>query len=309
MWDVQNKLPTVYAQYKYDNRWEFNFINDYKFKNLVLTGDQTHYQISNNKTYSLQRNNLLNYWEDQLRVHSGVTYSKDQLERLPDIPVHIPPEAIELLELPREELTIGGAITFDNREYYLDIDGVGWGHYVDFIAEKNIWETDYQGEKYQTQWRGTWDLPGRATLLTRLSAGYSTDSAKRFSVGGNNLHEEIRLFNRNAQAIRGYDDLAQFGHYYATQRIELNTWFTDLSHNFGLLPAGVGNVSGKLFADSGAAWDSNRSYKQLTGVGGEITLGVILGYNYNIPISLGYAYGLDDVKGKSYLYLNFTSLY
>ena len=309
LWDVQNKLPSIFAQYKFDNRWEVNFINDYKFKNLILTGDLTHYQISNSKTYSLQRNNILNYNEDKLRLHAAVTYAKDQLERLPDIPAHIPPQAIELLSLPREELTIGAAITFDNREYYLDVDGVGWGHYVDFIFEKNIWETDYEGQKYQTQWRGTWDLPGRTTLLTRIAAGYSTSGAKRFSIGGNSLQEEIRLFNRSAQAIRGYDDLSQFGHYYSTQRLELSTWFTDLSHNFGLFPAGVGNVSGKLFADSGSAWDSNRSYKQLTGIGGEVTLGVILGYNYNIPISLGYAYGLDDVKGRSYLYLNFSSLY
>ena len=309
LWDVQNKLPTILAQYKFDNRWELNFINDYKYKNIMLDHSSPRYQITKDRKYSLQRNNILNYWEDQLRLHAGISYSTDKLERLPEIPPNTPPQTIDLLLQERDELTVGLAFTFNNQQHYLDVDGVGSGHYIDFIFEKNIWETDFAGQKYQGQWKGVWDLPGRATLLTRLAGGYSTTSAKRFSVGGNNLLEESQLFNRSAQTIRGYDDLSQLGHNYLAQRAELYMWIGNISHNFGLLPAGVGDVSGKLYVDSGSAWDKDRTFKQLTGVGGELQLDTILGYNYILPISIGYAYGLDDIKGIGYFYMNFSSMY
>ena len=151
--------------------------------------------------------------------------------------------------------------------------------------------------------RGTWDLPGRTTLTARLAAGYADEGAKSFRLGGNDLFEESRLFGRDTQALRGYDDSVQRGHRYATQRLELETWLTRFERNWSLYPVGLGDLSGSLFVDSGAAWSSGATADQLTGIGAQMTLEARLGYNLTLPVTLGYAYGLDSEVGKEQIYL------
>jgi len=76
-----------------------------------------------------------------------------------------------------------------------------------------------------------------------------------------------------------------------------------------LLPIGLGDIAGSLFIDSGSAWDKNNSYNPITGIGAQLQIEFKLGYNYELPISFGYAYGTDRTLGKNYLYLNFGSNY
>ncbi len=196
-------------------------------------------------------------------------------------------------------------MTFDNREAYLNVPGVGWGHYLDVVAETNdLLDSDYEGQKYQAQWKGTWDLPGRTTLTARLGAGYADDDAKTFRLGGKDLFEESRLFGRDTQALRGgYDDSVQRGHRYATQRLVLETWLGRVERNWSLYPVGLGDLSGSVFIDSGAAWDSGEDRNQLTSVGAEFTFEAKLGYNLTLPVTLGYAHGLDSDQGKDEVYL------
>jgi len=203
------------------------------------------------------------------------------------------------------ETLAGLALTYDNRETYLNVPGIGWGHYFDVVAETNeLFNSDFEGQKYQAQWQGTWDLPGRTTLSARLGAGYADDEAKSFRLGGSDLFEESRLFGRDTQALRGYDESVQRGHRYATQRLELKTWLTRFERNWSLYPVGLGDLSGSVFVDSGASWDSGDDIKQLTGVGVQMTLEAKLGYNLTLPITLGYAYGLDNEEGKDQVYLS-----
>lgn len=307
LWDAKNEQASYVFQYRYDNRWMFAYTQDYNFNNLTPEESIANYQISNSQVFVLQRDNIFNLWEDKLSFHAGLTYSIDKLTSTPDIATKL---ATSMEQKERdEELTLGLAFTYDNREYYLNVPGTGWGHYFDFTFEENVFKTDFSGQKYQTQWHFTFDLPQRFTLLTRLAAGYSTDQAKQFSVGGNNLGEEMRLFDRSQQSIRGYDDLAQQGHIYATQRIELNTSLSHNDRNFGLFPLGLGAISGKVYIDSGSAWDKGESPEILVGAGAQIEVEFKLGYNYALPISLGYAHGFDDLKGKNYFYMNFGSTY
>ena len=303
-WDVVNEQASYVFQY--NNRWTFAYTQDYNFDNLTPEAETANYEISKSQVYLLQRNNIFNAWEDKLGFHSGVTYSLDDVISTPNV---ITPQPTSTESVNTEELTLGLAFTYDNREYYLNVPGTGWGHYFDFTYEQNIVGIDFSGQKYQTQWHFTFDLPKRFTLMTRLAAGYSTDEAKRFSLGGNNLNEEMRLFDRNQQSIRGYDDLAQLGHIYATQRIELNALLERFEQNFGLFPLGMGDIAGKVFIDSGAAWDSGETPQNLIGIGAQVQVEFKLGYNYTLPITFGYASGLDTVQGKDYLYMNFGSSY
>ncbi|WP_022941805.1 hypothetical protein [Psychromonas hadalis] len=305
LWDVKNKLGSYLFEYRYDNRWAIAYLHDYKFKNVSLDKLNPHYQISSNQTYVAQRNHIFSAWEDKLSFHAGISMSFDSLFYQPTNIQQTEPT----FDIDATEITTGIALTFDNREYYFNVPDVGWGHYYDFTFEENILNSDFNGQKYQTQWRVTWDLPGRITILTRLSAGYSSDDAKRYSLGGNNLKQEMNLFDRNSQAIRGYDDVALVGHVYATQRIEINSLLMRFERNWGLFPLGMGDIAGTVFVDSGSAWDVGEKYDPITGFGAQIQLEFKLGYNYALPINLGYAYGTDDALGKDYFYLNFGSAY
>ncbi|PKF63380.1 hypothetical protein CW745_00560 [Psychromonas sp. psych-6C06] len=304
LWDTRNALASYAVEYRYDNRWSASYFRDYKFKNTSLLASLPEYQITTNQTYTLQRKHLLSAWEDKLNLHAGISLSISSLYSQPD-------KIAQRFTIPEQakEITTGLAMTFDNQQYYLNVPAVGWGHYFDLTFEENILSSDFSGQKYQTQWRGTWDLPGRITLLTRLAAGYSSDDAKRYTLGGNDLKNEMSLFDRNSQAIRGYNDIALAGHHYATQRLELNSWLGRFERNWQVLPIGMGDIAGTIFADSGSAWDSGRHFKQITGVGAQLNIEFKLGYNYSLPINIGYAYGTDESLGKDYLYLNFGSTY
>lgn len=306
LWDLVYEQASYVFKYQYDNRWTLSYTQDYNFDNLTPDLDDANYEISQTQVYLLQRDNIFNAWEDKFGFHSGLTYTKDKVVSTPDVEAMVPEGTITD---SANELTLGLGITFDNREYYLNVPGTGWGHYFDLTFEENIIKADFSGQKIQSQWLFTFDLPKRFTLLTRLAGGYADADAKPFAVGGNHLTEEMRLFDRSQQSIRGYDDLTQLGHIYTTQRLELNAFLGRFEQNFGLFPLGMGDIAGKLYMDSGTAWDKGESAELLVGVGAQIEFEFKLAYNYQLPITFGYAQGLNKNLGKNYLYINFGNSY
>lgn len=298
-WDVDNELADVNLSYLYDNRWMAAISSSHSYDKLTFENNSG-YRITRDDDFLLQRNHIVTAFEDQLSLHAGGVLDKESLVSQPDF------SSMIAYRESNETLT-GLALTFDNREGYLNVPGIGWGHYLDVVAETNaLFNSDFEGQKYQAQWKGTWDLPGRTTLTARLAGGYADDEAKSFRLGGNDLFEEVRLFGRDTQALRGYDESVQRGHRYATQRLELKTWLARVERNWSLYPVGLGDLSGSVFVDSGAAWDTGEDRKQLTGVGAQITVEAKLGYNLTLPITLGYAYGLDNEQGKDEVYLTIS---
>jgi hypothetical protein len=301
-WDFDNDVANFNVGYRYDNRWLFAYERSHNFEtfiqNTASDNEVTSRRITQDDNILLQRNHIFTAWEDDLALHAGITWEKESLVSEPSI-TNLPPYR------SADESLFGFALTFDNRETYLNVPGIGWGHYADFTVETNaLFDGDYSGEKYQGQWRGTWDFPGRTTLTGRLGFGYADDSAKSFRLGGTDLLEESRLFGRDTQALRGYDESAQRGHRYATQRLELETWLSRLERNWGLYPVGVGDISGSVFIDAGAMWNESNDIKQLTGAGLQITIETKLGYGLTLPVTFGYAHGFDDDLGKEQFYLN-----
>ncbi|WP_064607345.1 hypothetical protein [Photobacterium sp. J15] len=298
-WDVDNEVADLNILYQYDNRWLMTLESTHDFDKFTQ-GNRTDYRITREDSVLLQRSHIFNAFEDQLSLHAGGVLDKESLVSEPDFASTTFRETNEAL--------MGLAVTFDNREAYLNVPGTGWGHYVDLVAETNdVFDGDYDGQKYQAQWVATWDLPGRTTLTARLAGGYADDEAKSFRLGGNDLSEEAPLFGRDTQALRGYDESAQRGHRYATQRLELKTWLNRFERNWSLYPVGLGDLSGAVFVDSGAAWDAGKDRKQLTGAGVEITLEAKLGYNLTLPITVGYGHGFDSKLGKDEVYLSVVS--
>ncbi|PSW20522.1 hypothetical protein C9I98_06630 [Photobacterium sanctipauli] len=302
LWDTDNDVGDFTAIYQYDNRWLAILNSSHSYDKLTL-GDQSGYRITRDDYLLLQRSHLFNAFEDQLSLHAGVYIDSESLVSQPNFA-----SAFRYREI--KESLVGLAVTFDNRESYLNVPGIGWGHYFDAVAETNeVINSDYEGQKYQAQWNVTWDLPGRTTLTARLAGGYADDGAQRFGIGGTDIYEERRLFGRDSQAIRGYDDNAQRGDRYFTQRLSLTSHLARVERNWALFPIGLGDISGTAFVDSGAAWDSGESLEQLTGTGVELTVEAKLGYGLRFPVTVGYAYGFDDELGKDEFYLRVSSLF
>lgn len=294
-WDFSNSLANYNLLYQYDTRWLLSASRSYEFEKANKEKDQ--YRITSEDNIAVQRANIVNAFEDQLSLNAGVTWNHEAVESEPTNSTLKPFNSTN-------EALVGLGLVFDNREGYLNVPGTGWGHYADLIVETNeAFKTDYQGQKYQAQWLGTWDLPSRMTLTARLGAGYADSGAKAFRLGGNKTAEEAVRFGRDTQALRGYDDNVQRGHRYFTQRLELESWLGRVEKNWDLYPVGLGDISGSVFVDSGAMWDSGQERQQLTGAGLQLTVEAKLGYNLTLPVSFGYARGLDKDLGQDKFYV------
>ncbi|EGA70702.1 WD-40 repeat-containing protein [Vibrio sinaloensis DSM 21326] len=295
-WDTENSLAEYSIGYLYDNRWRVTLSRNHDFTTFKQDGRESK-RIEQNDSALIQRNHLFNAFEDQFSIAAGLYWERESEAKAPSFAVR---PYVEL-----EETLVGLAASFDNRESYLNVMGVGWGHYMDLTAETNdLLSSDYEGNKYQGQWKGTFDLPGRSTIALRLAGGISADTAKPFRLGGSDTSDELALFGRETQGLRGYDETVQSGNHYFTQRVEFSTWLARVERNWGLYPVGLGDISATLFADSGSAWNDEGSYEALTGIGVSTTIEMRLGYNLNLPITLGYASGLDDELGKNQFFLS-----
>lgn len=295
-WDTENDFGQYHLGYLYDNRWFASISRSHDFSTFSEGGQESK-RIEQSDNALLQRNHIFNAFEDQLSVAAGLFWERESEVQAPTVAV--------APYIEREETLVGLAAHFDNRESYLNVMGSGWGHYLDFTVETNdLLSSDYKGNKYQTQWRTTFDLPGRSTISLRLAGGYSDEEAKRFRLGGSDLSDESRLFGRETQALRGYDETVQSGNHYLTQRLEFTSWLTRIERNWGLFPIGLGDVSATVFADSGSSWNQHESYDALTGVGFSTTFEMKMGYNLTVPVTLGYAHGLDSKLGKDQFFFS-----
>lgn len=110
-------------------------------------------------------------------------------------------------------------------------------------------------------------------------------------------------------ACAGYDQGVQSGHFIHQQTLQLGFPLARIERNWGLNPLGLGDISGRLFIDSGRAWFRQQQRDQLTGIGVEIRSDIILGYRLLAPLTLGLAKGLNPANGEQrQFYLRFGLL-
>ncbi len=76
-------------------------------------------------------------------------------------------------------------------------------------------------------------------------------------------------------------------------------------------PIGLHQLHATIFADTGGTWDDdeNRPDKYYTGVGVELNMDIIFGYNFYLPLRIGFASGLDDEIGENQIYLQLGATY
>lgn len=271
--------------WQYDNRWSLGFSRDHTTLGNWLRRDDS---------WLLQRDWLLPQWQDQLSLHSGLSYEHQRLLAT---------------ELSRDESLVGAALRFNNQQFFIDVAGVGWGSDADLVFETNdVLASDYSGDVWQGRWRHHFDLPGRSSLSYSLALGKAGPQAQAFVLGGEQ-GEQQRLFGRNEYRLRGYDQGVQSGHFIHQQTLQLGFPLARIERNWGLNPLGLGDISGRLFIDSGRAWFRRQQRDQLTGIGVEIRSDIILGYRLLAPLTLGLAKGLNPANGEQrQFYLRFGLL-
>lgn len=283
--DTQLEQWNTRLTYQYDNRWTIAFSRDHDDLNSVREENGRLIEnIQRDDEWLIQRSLLAPMFEDQLTFYLGATIEQKQLVDT---------------SLKRDEALLGGALRFDNREFFTDVPGTGWGTYIDLIYETNdVIESDFSGDSWQASLNYSWDLPGRWSLSYGLAGGIADDEAESFSLGGE-TGDAGRLFGRNDYSLRGYENNVQRGHYIHRQTLSLAFPVYRLENNWGLNPFGALDIVGRTFVDSGQAWFRQQKRNQLTGVGAELTTELVLGYRAIVPITLGYAQGLNEANGQT----------
>ncbi|TYT76214.1 PD40 domain-containing protein [Desulfobotulus mexicanus] len=291
-YDMKNDLVNGSLTYACDNRWLLLLDRSHRFGEVRVGEVFWDYTIREDRV-TLQRNHLLNFFEDRLALHGGLVHERDTLVDAPSV----------FSRVSMESNLAGMALTFRDEEHYIHVPGIGWGFYGELIAESNeILDSDYKGAVVQGAIRKIWNLPGPRTLGVRLAGGYADQEAKPFRIGGTRTGEEMRLFGRNEAVLRGYPRSVQTGNIYAAQRLSLTSMLFRVERNWSLMPFGLGDISGSIHVDSGSAWDEGRAMRQLTGAGLELHVELVLGYHFTAPLVLGYARGLDKDLGEDQFY-------
>ncbi|MAK92176.1 MAG: hypothetical protein CMI13_13200 [Oleibacter sp.] len=302
-WDTEQNWGEGQLLYQYDNRWILSWQRSHHFRDLRLDpalAIDDDYAAFREDLLVLQRRYLLHGFEDQLALHAGAVYDNEKLVRLPD----------ELTgSYQYRESLAGLAVTFDNREFYPHVPGIGRGTYFDLVYETNdILDSDFSGAQWQSRWQQTLDLAGRNTLQFTAIAGLADDDTEGFSIGGLSSEEAI-LFGRDQFSLPGYDSGAQYGRRYYRASLDYQWWLGSVQRNWGLWPLGLGDYYAGIWFSSGSAWNRESSSDALDAVGISLTADIVLGYSAVIPLTLGLARGLDDELGETNAYVRFQFVY
>lgn len=293
LWDFKQDWADVSASYLYDNRWSLLWNRTHSYTDLN-TGLDDDYYAKREDLLIVRRDHVLDAFEDQLQLHLGLVADHEKIERAP--------AGIDRGE-GYEETLAGVALSFDNRELYRNVPGIGWGTYADLVYETNdVLNSDYDGYQWQASVKHTFDLPGRNTLSLGLAGGVAERTAEPFTLGGNN-GEEALLFGRDQFALPGYEDNVQIGHKYYNGVLRVNRFLTRVERNWGMIPLGLGDISLGAWAQTASAWFRGQQRPELSAVGAELGIDVVLGYNLVLPVSLGVARGLDEDLGETKGYL------
>ncbi|MEM7293482.1 MAG: hypothetical protein AAF420_08835 [Pseudomonadota bacterium] len=183
------------------------------------------------------------------------------------------------------------------------------------VENSDVFDSDFSGDVYVLDWREFISLgDGDNVLGLRYVRGHGTDFPRFFELGGvssgtidtllNGGGGEA-LLNRRVYELRGYDDTAP-GLFGPRMQIVSAEWrFPIRVVERGLMtpPVGLSRVSGRLFAENGAAWIGSSPDETYSSAGFELHLDVNALFLADFRMRLGYAHGFDDEIGGDEIYL------
>lgn len=291
--DSRNAVVDGTLQYQYDKRWQLVWVRSHTFYDLP-NRPKTDYALAERDQLRLVRHYVAATWEDELALHAGLSLDQNTWIKIPT--------GVVARDVPDEAL-VGMALTFDNREHYRNVQGVGWGSYVDVTLENaDLLSNDYQGTRAQLRLNHNWDLPGRSVLRALLAGGYQEGNMTPFVLGGSRMRDETLLFGRSLYSLPGYRFGVQMGEAFYSTKLSVDTWLYRIERNWGLWPLGLGDL-GLSFWGSEASAFTGAQAKPLDALGLELNVELVLGYQMLLPLKFGLAQGLDKRLGESQGYL------
>ncbi len=221
----------------------------------------------------------------------------------------------------RTDNVLGYAFVYDStRRYPLSISR-SRGVQLSVAAETSdaVEGSDYSGEVYTLDGRAFLPLTGEHVLALRLAGGWGSASPRPFRLGGSLSANAAPLpldsallnspFNQREFAVRGYESgLADLtGRRMLLAAAEWRFPVARIERGYMAPPLGMHQVYGSVFAETGDAWDIDRSPDDYsTGAGIEANAEVNLFYDLAFHLRLGYAYGFAD-NGGNQVYLQLGS--
>lgn len=175
------------------------------------------------------------------------------------------------------------------------------------------------GQVYTLDWRGLFHLGGEHVLALRLAAGRGNTSPVPFQLGGIDdvlfappLLADTNVgspFNRRNYALRGYDEgLPQLrGRRMQLASAEYRFPIARPERGWMAPPVGLLQVHGRVFLESGAAWDNGGTPpRYYSSAGAELIAETELFYNLPLVVSFGFASGFDDI-GTDEVYVRLST--
>lgn len=208
----------------------------------------------------------------------------------------------------RQSGVAGMAFQFDSTRSFPRSVSVSDGRQVSWLSEYGeLFGSDYSGWVHRLDWNEYLPLGGEHVLRLRLTEALGTENPRPFRVGGTaSTTGEGGIFDQRHFRLRGYDTVER-GRRARIAGAEWRFPITRPERAFVRPPLGLRQLSGRLFAEGGAAWMQGSSPESLRrGIGAELAADVNLFYRLNLRLILGVARGLDR-GGEDQFYLGLSS--
>jgi hypothetical protein len=207
-----------------------------------------------------------------------------------------------------EDNLLGTALLFGNDHRFPFSVSTSDGRQVRLVYEdSDTLGGDFTGDVYTLDWREFIALGGQHVAALRVAAGWGTDQPSPFELGGEEgVFTRDNVFNRRNYGLRGYPEglSALTGRRMRIGSAEWRFPLATVERSAMSPPLGILQISGTLFYETGAAWNTGREPEQyFSSNGAELNTEVILGYFLPLDLHLGYASG-KDAGGEDRWYLN-----
>jgi hypothetical protein len=205
---------------------------------------------------------------------------------------------------------------YDSRRQFFRSEGETDGQLISLLMESyQPFDSYYEGRVYRVDWRGAVGI-GSSVLSARILGVRGDETAEPFSLGGtfSEPNYGVPMLNLRDVALRGYDNgyQALSGNNVNFASVEWRVKLSDVDRHFMLPPLGINRLSATFFYDRGRAYDEfkrgstafdGRDNVYYDSWGVELQLELKVGYQFGLPLRLGFAHGRDPELGENKIYL------
>lgn len=295
LYDSDNALLDGQLQWDWDNRWQWIGQQEHSY---FVNAEQQVTGVRRSRTVELNRRALWQSMEDNVQLSVALQYKDNQ---------DLTRQNWQARFLDHKSTRIGARLQYHYLEQYALSLAPSWGTRA--FAQ---WEQDLgiSGQERIERALGHIshyvDLRGRRTLALSFNAAIAWDDDP-LRLGGVESLLSQPMLGQDRWALRSYREDVQSGNRLVSSAIEYRFPLFSIERGWNIWPLGLGDVSANVFAESGSAWQQGHSPSARHGVGAELMLEVVLGYQMVLPIRLGYAQGLNEEGGgRSYATLNYS---